>query len=92
MAEILLISNHKETTSILTYSTESTEDLKSVLAGGMVQGWMPDNAVVLWRRMLGSLGNINKIADAENHATVHEELSYLLETLNRVGHKKSFKL
>lgn len=58
--------------------------MKSVLSGGSVQGWMPDVAVVLWRRMLGSLGNINKIGDAENHATVHEELSYLLETLNKV--------
>ncbi|KAK3092349.1 hypothetical protein FSP39_001673 [Pinctada imbricata] len=65
-------------------SKESTEDLKSVLARGTVQGWMSENAVALWRRMLGSLGNVNKIEDADNHATVEEELSYMLDNLNKV--------
>ncbi|KAJ8308029.1 hypothetical protein KUTeg_012903 [Tegillarca granosa] len=72
------------TSDEVTMCKESLEDMKSVLSGGSVQGWMPDVAVVLWRRMLGSLGNINKVEDAENHATVHEELSYLLETLNKM--------
>lgn len=65
-------------------TTESMEDMKSVLAGGMVIGWMPDVAVVMWRRMLGSLGNINQIEDADNHAAVYDELSFLLETLHKV--------
>ena len=34
---------------------------RSVMSGGSVKGWLPDVAVVLWRRMLGSLGNINNI-------------------------------
>lgn len=61
------------------------EDMKSVLAGGTVQGWMPDVAVVMWRRMLGSLGNINQIEDADNHGTVYEELASFVDLLNKVN-------
>ena len=66
--------------------SESLEDMKGVLAGGVIQGWTPDVAVGLWRRMLGTLGGINKIEDAENHALVFEELSLLIETMNKVLH------
>ena len=64
--------------------SESLEDMKGVLAGGVVQGWTPDVAVGLWKRMLGILGGINKIEDAENHALVFEELSLLVENMNKV--------
>jgi hypothetical protein len=37
------------------------EGPRSVMAGGTVKGWLPDVAVVLWRRMLGSLGRRQKI-------------------------------
>ena len=40
------------------------------MSGGSVKGWLPDVAVVLWRRMLGALGNINTIADTVIHAQV----------------------
>lgn len=43
---------------------------RSVMSGGSVKGWLPDVAVVLWRRMLGALGNINTIADTVIHAQV----------------------
>ena len=64
--------------------SESLEDMKGVLAGGVIQGWTPDVAVGLWRRMLGTLGGINKIEDSENHALVFEELSLLIETMNKM--------
>ncbi|XP_071163714.1 ral GTPase-activating protein subunit alpha-1-like isoform X41 [Mytilus edulis] len=64
--------------------SESLEDMKGVLAGGLVTGWTPDVAVGLWRRMLGTLGGINKVEDAENHALVFEELSLLIETMNKM--------
>lgn len=59
--------------------------MRSVLAGGSVQGWLPDNAVVLWKRMLGILGDVNQITDPENHVMVYEELSKILDTLHKVG-------
>ena len=65
--------------------TECTDNMRSVLAGGTVQGWLPDNAVVLWKRMLGILGDVNQITDPENHVMVYEELSKILDTLHKVG-------
>ena len=66
------------------YVEESAEDIKSVLAGGTVQGWTSDVAVVLWRRMFGVLGDINKITDPNIHAHVYEYLCELLATLLKV--------
>ena len=48
---------------------------RSVMSGGSVKGWLPDVAVVLWRRMLGALGNINTIADTVIHAQVMKHSS-----------------
>ncbi|XP_037500049.1 probable Rho GTPase-activating protein CG5521 isoform X1 [Rhipicephalus sanguineus] len=56
-------------------------DRRSVLAGGSVKGWLPEVAVVLWRRMLGALGNVNAIRDPLIHAQVMEHLIDLSETL-----------
>ncbi|XP_077522746.1 ral GTPase-activating protein subunit alpha-1 isoform X4 [Amblyomma americanum] len=56
-------------------------DRRSVLAGGSVKGWLPEVAVVLWRRMLGALGNVNAIRDPVIHAHVMEHLIDLSETL-----------
>ena len=55
-----------------------------MLAGGSVPGWTPDVCVVLWRRMLGALGDVNDIQDPVIHATVYEYLCELLETLIKV--------
>ena len=46
----------------------------SVIAGGKAEGWTPVSATVLWRRMVGILGNINKIKDEDIHANVLEHL------------------
>ena len=42
------------------------------MSGGSIKGWLPDVAVVLWRRMLGALGNINLIADPVIHAQIYK--------------------
>ncbi|GIY68478.1 hypothetical protein CDAR_112172 [Caerostris darwini] len=56
--------------------TTNSLEARSVMSGGTTRGWMPDVAVVLWKRMLGTLGNINKIKDASVHAQV---LKYLVD-------------
>ncbi|GFS68356.1 hypothetical protein NPIL_633392 [Nephila pilipes] len=56
--------------------TGNSLEARSVMSGGTTRGWMPDVAVVLWKRMLGTLGNINKIKDASVHAQV---LKYLVD-------------
>ena len=47
-------------------------------------GWTADVAVVLWRRMLGALGDINAIKDPEIHAQVLEYLCDLMDMLLKV--------
>ncbi|XP_042904592.1 ral GTPase-activating protein subunit alpha-1 [Parasteatoda tepidariorum] len=56
--------------------TSSHIEARSIMSGGTTNGWLPDVAVVLWKRMLGALGDINKIKDASVHAQV---LKYLVD-------------
>lgn len=44
---------------VLTSDTSVTEvsgEHRGVICGGTVRGWLPDVAVILWKRMLGALG------------------------------------
>ena len=58
---------------------------RSVMAGGSVRGWLPDVAVVLWRRMLGALGDVNQLSDPALHSHVFEYLVDLYDTLAKVS-------
>ncbi|KAF2981071.1 hypothetical protein EK904_002261, partial [Melospiza melodia maxima] len=48
----------------------------SIIAGGSLIGWHPDSAAVLWRRILGILGDVNNIQSPKIHAKV---FGYLYE-------------
>ena len=60
-------------------------DERSVVLGGSVPGWTTVSAVVLWRRMLGALGDINKITEPEIHAQVYEYLCDLGDLMIKVS-------
>ena len=60
------------------------EEETSVIAGGSREGWSPVVAVVLWRRMLGILGNVNKIKEPQIHAEVFECLTSVWNMLAKV--------
>ncbi|XP_022909230.2 probable Rho GTPase-activating protein CG5521 isoform X1 [Onthophagus taurus] len=60
---------------------ELSGEYRGVICGGTVRGWLPDVAVILWRRMLGSLGDVNQISDPKLHAQVFEYLVKLTDTL-----------
>ncbi|KAM9683037.1 ral GTPase-activating protein subunit alpha-2 isoform 1-T1 [Dama dama] len=62
--------------SNLTDSSECLADDCSIIAGGTLTGWHPDSAAVLWRRILGILGDVNNIQSPKIHARV---FSYLYE-------------
>ena len=64
---------------------DSHEEDTSVVAGGYREGWGPVAAVVLWRRMLGILGNVNKIKDPAIHAKVFECLTAIWNMLAKVN-------
>nr|XP_032804203.1 ral GTPase-activating protein subunit alpha-1-like isoform X3 [Petromyzon marinus] len=56
----------------------------SVIAGGTMTGWHADVATVLWRRMLGALGDINAIPDPDIHAQVLDYLCELWDSLAKI--------
>lgn len=57
----------------------------SVMAGGSLTGWHGDVATVMWRRMLGILGDVNSIKDPEIHAQVFDYLCELWQNLAKVS-------
>lgn len=59
-------------------------DRKSILAGGTAKGWLPDVAAVMWRRMLGALGDVNKILNPKLHAEVFRYLVNITESLIKI--------
>ncbi|XP_053430221.1 ral GTPase-activating protein subunit alpha-2 isoform X2 [Nycticebus coucang] len=62
--------------SHLTDSSECLADDCSIISGGSLAGWYPDSAAVLWRRVLGILGDVNNIQSPKIHAKV---FGYLYE-------------
>uniref|UniRef100_A0A8C3XCC3 Ral GTPase activating protein catalytic subunit alpha 2 n=1 Tax=Cyanoderma ruficeps TaxID=181631 RepID=A0A8C3XCC3_9PASS len=71
----LQLSPSQEPTN-LTDSSEFLADNCSIIAGGSLIGWHPDSAAVLWRRILGILGDVNNIQSPKIHAKV---FGYLYE-------------
>ena len=47
-------------------------------------------AVVLWRRMLGSLGDVNSIADTVIHAQIYKYLIDLYDIMNKIRANQVF--
>uniref|UniRef100_A0AAY5F2G0 Rap-GAP domain-containing protein n=1 Tax=Electrophorus electricus TaxID=8005 RepID=A0AAY5F2G0_ELEEL len=66
----------------LTDSSEFLADDISIIAGGCLTGWHADSAFVLWRRILGILGDVNNIRCPRIHAKV---FSYLYELWHRLA-------
>ncbi|XP_008195928.1 probable Rho GTPase-activating protein CG5521 isoform X1 [Tribolium castaneum] len=65
-------------------NSEPAGEHRGVVCGGSIRGWLPDVAVILWRRMLGALGDVNTIADPKLHAQVFEYLVKLSDTLIKI--------
>ncbi|ELW63174.1 Ral GTPase-activating protein subunit alpha-1 [Tupaia chinensis] len=65
----------------VTEISEFPSECCSVMAGGTLTGWHADVATVMWRRMLGILGDVNAIMDPEIHAQVFDYLCELWQNL-----------
>lgn len=65
-------------------SSECLADDCSIIAGGNLTGWHPDSAAVLWRRILGILGDVNNIQSPKIHAKVFGYLYELWYKLAKV--------
>uniref|UniRef100_A0A3P8UC87 Ral GTPase activating protein catalytic subunit alpha 2 n=1 Tax=Cynoglossus semilaevis TaxID=244447 RepID=A0A3P8UC87_CYNSE len=69
-------------TDALADSSECLADDVSIIAGGTLAGWHADSAFVLWRRILGILGDVNSISCPRIHAKV---FSYLYELWHKLA-------
>uniref|UniRef100_A0A8C8FNE4 Rap-GAP domain-containing protein n=1 Tax=Oncorhynchus tshawytscha TaxID=74940 RepID=A0A8C8FNE4_ONCTS len=58
-----------------------TDDV-SIIAGGSLTGWHADSAFVLWRRILGILGDVNSIRCPRIHAKM---FSYLYDLWHKLA-------
>ncbi|XP_054840471.1 ral GTPase-activating protein subunit alpha-2 isoform X2 [Eublepharis macularius] len=68
----------------LTDSSEFLADDCSIIAGGNLIGWHPDSAAVLWRRILGILGDVNNVQSPKIHARIFEYLYVLWYKLAKI--------
>ncbi|XP_060517842.1 probable Rho GTPase-activating protein CG5521 isoform X2 [Cylas formicarius] len=66
------------------HTLEPSEEHRGIICGGSVRGWLPDVAVILWKRMLGALGDVNQICDPKHHHQVFEYLNKLTNTLIKI--------
>lgn len=74
-------------------SSECLADDVSIIAGGTLTGWHADSAFVLWRRILGILGDVNNIRCPKIHAKVFFHLYELWHKLAKVRRLKiSYKV
>lgn len=60
------------------------DSAKSVLIGGTYRGWSPESAFILWQRMLGILGDVNKLSNPSIHAQAMECLVKIVEDFIKV--------
>ncbi|XP_048831336.1 ral GTPase-activating protein subunit alpha-2 isoform X2 [Brienomyrus brachyistius] len=65
-------------------SSECLTDDISIIAGGSLTGWHADSAAVLWRRILGILGDVNSIRNPQIHAKVFLYLHELWHKLAKI--------
>lgn len=77
-------SSRKRSVLPFTDSSEFLADDCSIIAGGSLIGWHPDSAAVLWRRILGILGDVNNIQSPKIHAKVFGYLYELWYKLAKV--------
>ncbi|XP_073484248.1 ral GTPase-activating protein subunit alpha-2 isoform X2 [Aquarana catesbeiana] len=76
----------------LTDSIECLAGDCSIIAGGNLAGWHADSAAVLWRRILGILGDVNNIQSAQIHAKVFGYLYELWYKLAKIRDNLSISL
>ena len=61
------------------------------MLGGKIKGWLPDIAVIMWRRMLGALGDPNEVKNPQIHAAMFDYLVELGSVLIKVSHNLLYR-
>jgi len=65
---------------------------RSVMLGGKIKGWLPDIAVIMWRRMLGALGDPNEVKNPQIHAAMFDYLVELGSVLIKLRQNQGVSL
>lgn len=70
--------------AVMVQHQEISGEHRGIVCGGTMRGWVPDGAVILWKRMLGALGDVNLIDEPKHHAQVFDYLVKLTDTLIKI--------
>ncbi|KAH8306109.1 hypothetical protein KR018_001697 [Drosophila ironensis] len=62
----------------------SVSGRRCIILGGSAEGWHPDSTSIMWKRMLGALGDVNRIPKAELHAQVFMHLLEMTQNLIKI--------
>lgn len=73
-----------EGNSLGSNNSSLTTAQRSVTAGGSYKGWSPEGSVILWRRMLGILGNVHRLDDPHLHYHVMLCLAKIVEDFIKI--------
>ncbi|XP_017036880.1 probable Rho GTPase-activating protein CG5521 isoform X2 [Drosophila kikkawai] len=57
---------------------------RCIILGGSAEGWHPDSTSIMWKRMLGALGDVNRIPKPELHAQVFMHLLEMTQNLIKI--------
>ncbi|XP_015037032.2 probable Rho GTPase-activating protein CG5521 isoform X1 [Drosophila pseudoobscura] len=57
---------------------------RCIILGGSAEGWHPDSTSIMWKRMLGALGDVNRIPKADLHAQVFMHLLEMTQNLIKI--------
>ncbi|KAI8046852.1 probable Rho GTPase-activating protein CG5521 isoform X1 [Drosophila gunungcola] len=62
----------------------SVSGRRCIILGGSAEGWHPDSTSIMWKRMLGALGDVNRIPKADLHAQVFMHLLEMTQNLIKI--------
>ena len=65
-------------------NSQQQDQNRSVITGGTYKNWSPDSAVILWRRMLGILGDINEFKNPQLHTLAVLCLAKIVEDFIKI--------
>ena len=81
---ISIATNHSTSSQPPHQASGQPDANRSVLTGGTSRNWSPDAAVIMWRRMLCILGDLNEFKNPRLHTLAFDCLSKLVEDFIKI--------
>lgn len=77
-------NNQQQQQRINNQQQQSDVQNRSVITGGSYKNWSPDSAVILWRRMLAVLGDINGFKNPHLHTLAIQCLAKIVDDFIKI--------